>query len=325
MLTENLFEKILIEPAEQNFDTLYIVSGYASATMVSRHLDHLSRCKREVRIQLIVGMAIRDGISAKDHKGFRELASEYKDVFLCGYVASNPPVHSKTYAWCNGDIPRLAFIGSANYTQAAFSTSRREAMIEYDAERVRNYFDLIQRDTINCLDPRANNFIAIYSEPRYSMRMPLGNVAESDKDEDTASIADDLTQLPRTSVSFLGNRGDLPQRSGLNWGQRAGREPNQAYIRLPIELTRTDFFPPRGEHFTILTDDNKALICVRRQDYGKAIHTPDNNSRMGLYFRHRLNVPEGMNIRKEDLEHYGRTDVDFYKIDEETYYMDFSV
>ena len=325
MLTENLFEKILIEPAEQNFDTLYIVSGYASATMVSRHLDHLSRCKREVRIQLIVGMAIRDGISEKDHKGFRELASEYKDEFLCRYVASNPPVHSKTYAWCNGDIPRLAFIGSANYTQAAFSTSRREAMIEYDAERVRNYFDLIQRDTINCLNPRANNFIAIYSEPRYSMRMPLGNVAESDKDEDTASIADDLTQLPRISVSFLGNRGDLPQRSGLNWGQRAGREPNQAYIRLPIELTRTDFFPPRGEHFTILTDDNKALICVRRQDYGKAIHTPDNNSRMGLYFRHRLNVPEGMNITKEDMEHYGRTDVDFYKIDEETYYMDFSV
>lgn len=325
MLTENLFEKILIEPAEQNFDTLYIVSGYASATMVSRHIDHLSRCKRAVRIQLIVGMAIRDGISEKDHKGFRELASEYKDVFLCRYVASNPPVHSKTYAWCNGDIPRLAFIGSANYTQAAFSTSRREAMIEYDAERVRNYFDLIQRDTINCLDPRANNFIAIYSEPRYSMRMPLGNVAESDKDEDTASIADDLTQLPRISVSFLGNRGDLPQRSGLNWGQRARREPNQAYIRLPIELTRTGFFPPRGEHFTILTDDNKALICVRRQDYGKAIHTPDNNSRMGLYFRHRLNVPEGMNITKEDMEHYGRTDVDFYKIDEETYYMDFSV
>ena len=46
---------------------------------------------------------------------------------------------------------------------------------------------------------------------------------------------------------------------------------------------------------------------------------------MGLYFRHRLNVPEGMNITKEDMEHYGRTDVDFYKIDEETYYMDFSV
>ena len=309
----------------QNFDTLCIVSGYASATMVSRHFDHLRRGKREVRIQLIVGMAIRDGISEKDHKGFQELASEYKDVFICRYVAGNPPVHSKTYAWCNGDIPRLAFIGSANYTQVAFSTSHREAMIEYDAERVRGYFDLIQRDTINCLDPRAKNLIAIYSEPRYSMRMPLGNVEESDEDEDTDRMADDLAQLPRASVSFLDGRGDLPQRSGLNWGQRPGREPNQAYIRLPIELTKTGFFPPRGEHFTILTDDNKSLRCVRRQDAGKAIHTPDNNSRIGLYFRYRLNVPEGMNITKEDMEHYGRTDVDFYKIDEETYYMDFSV
>lgn len=325
MLTENLFEKILLEPAEQNFDTLCIVSGYASATMVSRHFDRLKKDKREVRIQLIVGMAIRDGISEKDHEGFRELASEHKDVFVCRYVACKPPVHSKTYAWCNGDIPRRAFIGSANYTQSAFSTSRREAMIEYDAERVRNYFDLIQRDTINCLDPRAKDLIAIYSEPRYSMRMPLGNVEASDKDENTARIADDLTQLPRASVSFLDNRGNLPQRSGLNWGQRRGREPNQAYIRLPIELTRTDFFPPRGEHFTLLTDDNKSLICVRRQDHGKAIHTSDNNSRMGLYFLYRLDVPEGENITKEDMEHYGRTDVDFYKIDGETYYMDFSV
>ena len=92
MLTENLFEKILLEPAEQNFDTLCIVSGYASATMVSRHFDHLSRGKREVRIQLIVGMAIRDGISEKDHEGFRELAREHKDVFVCRYVACKPPV-----------------------------------------------------------------------------------------------------------------------------------------------------------------------------------------------------------------------------------------
>ena len=71
-------------------------------------------------------------------------------------------------------------------------------MIEYDAERVRGYFDLVQRDTINCLDPRAKNLIAIYSEPRYSMRMPLGNVEESDEDEDTDRMADDLESLTKS-------------------------------------------------------------------------------------------------------------------------------
>ena len=74
MLTENLFEKVLIEPAMQNFDTLCIVSGYASATMVSRHFDHLRRGKREVRIQLIVGMAYLK----KTIRDFRNLPANTK-------------------------------------------------------------------------------------------------------------------------------------------------------------------------------------------------------------------------------------------------------
>ena len=42
------------------------------------------------------------------------------------------------------------------------------------------------------------------------------------------------------------------------------------------------------------------------------------------YFRMRLDLPNGFFITKEHLEQYG-TDVDFYKIDNETYYMDYSV
>ena len=75
----------------------------------------------------------------------------------------------------------------------------------------------------------------------------------------------------------------------------------------------------------VLTDDGKELICVRAQDNGKAIHTTLNNSLMGTYFRYRLNLPSGAFITKDDLLRHGRTDVDFEKIDEETYLMDFSV
>ena len=46
---------------------------------------------------------------------------------------------------------------------------------------------------------------------------------------------------------------------------------------------------------------------------------------MGKYFRYRLNVANGKFVTKEDLINYGRTTVDFYKIDEEQYQMDFSV
>ena len=39
MIADNLFESVLIEPARQNADALYIVSGYATATMASQHAD----------------------------------------------------------------------------------------------------------------------------------------------------------------------------------------------------------------------------------------------------------------------------------------------
>jgi hypothetical protein len=44
---------------------------------------------------------------------------------------------------------------------------------------------------------------------------------------------------------------------------------------------------------------------------------------LGEYFRHRLGLPSGALVTKEDLIRYGRTDVEFYKIDDETYYMNF--
>lgn len=77
-------------------------------------------------------------------------------------------------------------------------------------------------------------------------------------------------------------------------------------------------------HFTVLTDDGNVLICARAQENGKAIHTPHDNSLIGKYFRNRLALASGVAVEKKDLENYGRTDVRFYKIDNETYFLDFS-
>ena len=73
------------------------------------------------------------------------------------------------------------------------------------------------------------------------------------------------------SCSLINRSGIVSERSGLNWGQRANREPNQAYISLTSDICNSDFFPPRATHFTISTDDGQIIICTRAQDNGKAI------------------------------------------------------
>ena len=47
----------------------------------------------------------------------------------------------------------------------------------------------------------------------------------------------------------------VPYSSGLNWGQRPGREPNQAYISVPVYIQKSNFLPLPGVEFSILTDD----------------------------------------------------------------------
>lgn len=327
MITANLFEELLIKPAKEGCNRLCIVSGYATSAMAFHHLDYLKKSEKNVQIELIVGMCPLDGLSLSNHRGFQQLMqNDFPNNFTCSYVMKPPPAHSKVYSWLSDNIPTYGFIGSANYTQLAFATRQREAADQCDPRHASDYFNSLITDTIYCTHPDAENFVQIYNDNYHLTRKKILEILP-ELDEKLTQATDFPTGLPSVTVSFLDRSGNLPTRSGLNWGQRpeVGREPNQAYIPLSSNICNSDFFPLRKVHFTVLTDDSKVLICTRAQDNGKAIHTPHNNSLIGEYFRNRLGVPFGNPVTKADLLTYGRTDVTFYKIDDETYFMDYSV
>ena len=125
-------------------------------------------------------------------------------------------------------------------------------------------------------------------------------------------------------ISLLMENGETASRAHLNWGQRPGREPNQAYLPIPKGVQTEGFLPERGYRFTLITDDKKTFDCVRAQDNGKAIETTNNNSELGKYLRDRLNLDLGSFVDKEDLIRYGRTDFLLRKLDDETFFFDFS-
>lgn len=331
MITKNLFAKVLIDPVKSGADTLYVVSGYATAAMTFHHFESLKKNhKKQIKINLIVGMCPYDGLSLSNHKAFQQLASvDFPDYFKCSYIVNAPQVHSKAYAWFQGEKPIVGFIGSANYTQNAFSKSQRELLISCDPEIGRDYFQSLTSDSVYCIHNEIENYIGIYRDTYYGrggkeqLKKHGLKLIESDKPE--------LQGLPAVRISLLNRTGNVQRTAGLNWGYRqdsvSNRNKNEAYIQLRPDVYKSNFFPVRSIHFTVLTDNNKTLICTRAQKdkYGHAIETPHNNSLIGEYFRNRLGLPNGAFVTKDDLLKYGRTDVDFYKIDDETYYMDFSV
>jgi len=116
----------------------------------------------------------------------------------------------------------------------------------------------------------------------------------------------------------------MPRASGLNWGQRPGREQNQAYLPVSSEIQTSNFFPATGVEFKLATDDGESWICARRQANGKAIHTIEDNSILGKYFRRRLGVDLDDAVVMAHLERYGRSSIEIYKINEHSFFMDFS-
>ena len=307
MIHSDLFRHVLIVPATNlHGGRLRIVSGFATAGMADRHMEKLKDLKLDISIELIIGMTVQHGIQEAQHSAFCKLAEEasWGIDFQCQYVTRGNPVHAKSYVWLNNQgKPVKAFCGSANYTMSGFGRGQIEAVSLADAGEANQFYNDVLTCATDCSKPHIDNQVRLLPS--------------------THGLAEG-TELESVTLSLLNSRtNQTPTRSGINWGQRTGRNRNQAYINIPAKVGRSGFFPDRFEQFTVLTDDGDSFICVRAQDGGKGIHTTQDNSLLGSYLRARMRVGSGEYVTREHLVEYGRTDVTFMKIDPETYLLDF--
>lgn len=302
MLTDELFNSVLIEPATKGANKLLIVSGFATANMADKHIKDLTERDTTVSISLIVGMA-RNGVDKIQHRAFQELTQHTDKDFCCYYLVKSNPCHSKVFIWQDNEKAIKAFVGSANYTRQGFGGKQLESMTETDPVLAQQYFYSLYPLCLPCVNDDIENNI------------PVIELQKTEQYNDDKVV----------TLSLLDSKtGDTHKHAGLNWGQREGREKNQAYIPVPKKIRKREFFPPRGEQFTVLTDDDASFILAIAQDDGKALHSTENNSILGRYFRNRIGVPFGARITNQHLKKYGRSDVSFYRIDSDTYYMNFS-
>lgn len=311
----DLENKVLLQPALDGADELRIVSAYASPSMAAYHIDTLKEVGAiPIKIKLILGMCPFDGLSLCVHMGFKELQKKYSEKpdysdISCQYNYIMPPIHSKIYIWLKHDKPYKAFSGSANYMQSAFSKDCGETLMECSAEDANEYYLSVERNSIINTDNEVENYIRIYkNQPQF--------------DYETRELHPE--KLLTQTISLVSRTGEVGKSSGLNWGQRPGRNPDQAYIPLPRSVASTGFFPLNRRYFTVITDDDYCMQMRVEQQGDKAITCPDDNSLLGRYFRDRLDVESGQPITATDLQNYGRTDILFTKLNDELFYLDFS-
>jgi hypothetical protein len=329
MKTTDLYNEVLIHPTKRgSANELFIVSGYASATFLRKHVTDLIKAKIQCKINLIIGMPSKKS----DHVAFVQLHTEFPSVEAY-YYAGKVPVHNKIYSWYYNEMPLEGFSGSANYSQQGFNEKMQgNQMCNDDAIEIKNFYLSLLHKSAYIPSVKVNQRVILSNIPHVAGSIPAGAVQW---------IIPDIS----VRISFLQPDGTLPAgASGLNWGQRlmnvydkkvhdktrkiirrVARNPDQAYLSIKSDATKLGFLPEKNFTFTLLTDDNKSFDCKVQQDGRKAITTTYDNSEIGKYIRDRLKIPHGTRVTENHLLQYGRTDFTLVKINDETFLFDFSV
>jgi hypothetical protein len=307
MILNDLYKSTLIQPTIIGCNQLFVVSGYASATFAHRHLND----GNNFSLSLIIGMPSKKS----DHLGYLSLYKKFSNRFNGYYLHGSPPVHCKLYAWYQNENAIVGYSGSANYSQYGFFESNQvNNLIDTDPKSIKCFYNkLLDR----CIPIKDYAIDTVIQQPIYSSI------------DSSLAPGEIEWEIPnkRVRISFLSRYGELPERSGLNWGQRPEykREANQAYLSLKKDARKEGFLPKTALTFTLITDDNQSFDCVVAQQGRKSIQSTFDNSELGKYIRNRLGIPLGEMVTRNHLENYGRNDYTIEKINEETFLFDFSV
>lgn len=312
LFSDSAAKTILFEPVLKGANHLCILSAYATPSMTSWLLkSYEEQGITDITVDLIIESVMDNGIDDASHNSFRDLhkhaLAEYASRFSCSYMHEEPSSKNNLFIWLNEETPVQAFSCSYDFTQSSLLRKRSGSLVEKSAAYAYKIYEAAVNRSIYCTHAEVDDYIVV--RPSASQTL-----ASNDKHPEN------FVRLPL----IVKKTGEPGKKSGLNWGQRKGRNKNEAYIPLPRKIAKSGFFPLNEQHFLVVTDDHHALQLRVEQQNDKAITTPASNALLGEYFRNRLGLANGAYVHTSDLMAYGRTDVTFYKIDDEQYYMDFS-
>ena len=311
--SKRIAQEILFNPIKMGGNRLCIITTHATPSMDSWLLKSYEESKfSDVTIELIIGDVLENGINTTTHDSFKELhGNRYSNKwsnFSCSYLYQPPSWRENNfYIWLQNDNPLKAYECSHCFTQQSFFHNQDEKVRERMASYAYKIYEKVADRSIYCNHSEVEDFVIVKSS-----------------DVDVTNLNEENCK-DHVVLSLLAKGGETGARSGLNWGQRNKRNKNEAYIPLPSKIAKSGFFPLNKQQFLVVTGDHHTLQLRVEQQNDKAITTPTSNAQLGEYFRNRLGLSYGQYIKKEHLIRYGRTDVSFYKIDDEQYYMDFSV
>lgn len=140
--------------------------------------------------------------------------------------------------------------------------------------------------------------------------------------------------MPRLEL-YSKRDGCVQRQGGLNWGFSNGHVcVDDAYIAITHDFIRKNpnFFPAVGSVINVIWDDGTKMSCsvegtqeIDDRVYPKQLTSAYDKSIFGVYIRKRMGVVSGKVITMDDLDAYGRRDIEILRVENDVYEIDFSV
>ncbi len=311
--SENLKNVLFEDFKSKDVDEIIVVSGYVGPMPIQALKEECGNKKATV----IYGMFAKDGIQEDLHKSLIKISNE-RIVIRYSKVA----VHSKLYLGLREMKIVCAKVGSANFSNSGLYNDGREVLVDVEDPvfpKIKDYYSKVLEQSLSCRDASI-----VCKEKKHRSR-----------------IGDNQNTDQRCLLSLLSN-GTVPEKSGLNWGCGNGHvSEGDAYIRISCDDIEQypDMFPPKkylGEStendvVEFIWDDGIVMsgLMEGTQEidnvaYPKQISSNPRKSILGKYLRDRLGVPYNKVVTKEDLDSYGRCDIEIELISDGVYRLDFS-
>lgn len=325
---------------------LNIITGYVGPSLV----DKLQNLPYESNLYIGMYGTHIDPILHKQLQKFN--INDRVNIFY-----TNEPIHSKCYIWSLDDEIVKGLVGSANFSTNGLYTDNKEVLNDIascDFSDAKKYLEMVAINsrnisTIGIEDLDTNDFTVSEDTIVYNSGKTTSLSFLSTKNGSNPNI-----------IGIVSSVGEVHPSAGLNWGfSNALPKPNDAYIPILKNtiLSFPDLFPPKGSQnmpIDVVWDDGVHMQMllegsqyIGKLVYPKQISSFDNNSILGTYLRERIGRKLGINLILPDISKrefineamnhidkfitiemlnlYGRTSISIKKIQDSTYFLDFSV
>ena len=323
-----------VEREFDNSDGVTIASGYVSLDIINKFYSGFEKIAANGgRSRLLVGMAFYEGLSANK---LTLLSNLNKKLGQTGrgsgvFVSYNGKYHGKVYHFQNNNRNNF-YIGSSNFSRSGLSENIECTVSIQDTETqtgLTSFLDfLFLPDNAVAIDKAE---IVVPGSSEYGRRISLKTLDDLPKYE-PATV--DKSLLPKLDYPL--SRVADKERSSLNvyfgkgrWSRTTGKVLARPWYEVELIANReitSDPMYPKGD-FMAYTDDGYVMPMKTSGDYFKNIRSRGNLSLLGQWIKGKLQKSGALlpltPVTQDTLDAYGRDSINFYKMSDDKFYMEF--